>query len=168
MLPTNHEFWYNPLPKLLKDLTTTPKGLLQKEVRNRLKIFGPNEISTTKERTVFYQLLRRLKNPLVILLLLTSLVSLLLKQTSDFFIIIVMVFMSVALDFFQEYTANQAAKKLRDSITLKAKVLREGSLRVIPVKELVPGDVVYLKAGDMIPADGRLIWENHLGAVLDN
>lgn len=162
MLTINHTFWHAPLPQLLQSLHATQEGLAQEDAVKRLQIFGPNEISPRKDLIVFYQLLGRFKNPLVILLLVTSLISLLLRQTNDFFIIIVMVFMSVILDFFQEYTANQAAKKLRDSIALKTKTLRDGSLQVILVKELVPGDVVYLKAGDMIPADGRLIWENHL------
>jgi Mg2+-importing ATPase len=70
--------------------------------------------------------------------------------------------MRVAFDFFQEYSANQAAKKLKDSMALKAKVLRDYALETIPAKNIVPGDIIYLKAGDMIPADGRLLWENHL------
>ncbi|MBY0500654.1 MAG: magnesium-translocating P-type ATPase [Alphaproteobacteria bacterium] len=162
MLTINPDFWQNPLSQVLQSLNTTQQGLSQSEAINRLKRFGSNKISPKKETLVIYQLLQRLKNPLVILLLVTSLISLLLRQTSDFFIILIMVFMSVILDFFQEYTANQAAKKLRDSIALKAKVLRNDTLQVASVKNLVPGDIVYLKAGDMIPADGRLIWENHL------
>lgn len=162
LLIINNDFWQNPLSQIFQDLNATQNGLSQPEVINRIKKFGTNEISPQKETLAIYQLLRRLKNPLIILLLVTSLISLLLRQTSDFFIITVMVFMSVVLDFFQEYTANKAAKKLRDSLTLKAKVLRDGSLHIVPVKNLVPGDIVYLKAGDMIPADGRLVWANHL------
>ncbi len=162
MLTKNLDFWQSPLSQVLQSFNTTQQGLSQSEAINRLKKFGSNEISPKKETLVIFQLLRRLKNPLIILLLVTSLISLLLRQTSDFFIITAMVFMSVILDFFQEYTANQAAKKLRDSLALKAKVLRNGALQVVPVKNLVPGDIVYLKAGDMIPADGRLVWENHL------
>lgn len=158
----NHDFWYKPLRQLLHDLNVDEDGLAQIEATKRLKIFGKNEISPRKEILVLYQLLRRFKNPLVILLLLICLVSLFLKQKSDFFIIIVMVFMSIALDFFQEYSANQAAKKLRDSIAHKVKVLRDKVLKVVFASELAPGDIVHLKAGDMVPADGRLIWENHL------
>lgn len=162
LLSIHQEFWNLPLLHLLQTLKTSLDGLNHKEVLKRLKKFGPNEISLGKETVVFYQLLRRFKNPLVILLLVTCFGALILKQRSDFFIIVIMVFMSIAVGFFQEYSANQAAKKLRELIVLKAKVLRDGCVKVLPVKDLVPGDIVYLKAGDLVPADGRLLWENHL------
>jgi Mg2+-importing ATPase len=155
-------FWYQPVKLILKNLSTTQDGLSQREAITRLKSYGRNELSATQESHVILQLLRRFKSPLVILLLITSVISLLLKQTSDSIIIIVMVFFSVGLDFIQEYSANQAAKKLKESISLKAKVLRNGKLENVAVQTLVPGDIVYLTAGDMIPADGRILWENHL------
>lgn len=154
--------WQSSLSEIYQLLTTSEKGLSQKEADSRLEEYGVNEISPTRESLVIFQFLRRFKSPLVILLLVTCIVALLLHQKSDFYIIMVMVFLSVGLDFIQEYSANKAAKKLRDSIALKATVLREGIVQELPVKELVPGDIVYLHAGDMIPADGRLIWSNYL------
>ena len=162
MKPIDLNFWHEPLANLLQNLNASESGLTHAEVIKRSKKFGKNEISSSKKITVLHQLLRRFKNPLVVLLLVTSLVSLVLKQNSNFLIIIVIVFFGVALDFFQEYSANKSAKKLQESIALKAKVLRDNILKSVLTKSLVPGDIVYLKAGDMIPADGRLIWENHL------
>lgn len=162
MQPIELNFWLEPLSKLLCNLNASEKGLASAEVNKRSKIFGVNELSPKKQITVLHQLLRRFKNPLVILLLVTSLISLVLKQNSNFLMIIIIVFLGVALDFFQEYSANKSAKKLQESIALKAKVLRNNVLKVVPTKNLVPGDIVHLKAGDMVPADGRLIWENHL------
>jgi Mg2+-importing ATPase len=158
----NKNFWNEPISNLIKDLNSNEKGLSQTEATSRLKTLGANEISSGRQTVVFYQLLRRFMNPLVLLLLITSLVSLMLGQTNDFIIILVIITLSVGLDFYQEYSANQAAKKLKESIGLQAQVLRGGSLQTIPVKEIVPGDVVYLSAGSMVPADGRVLWENHL------
>lgn len=162
MQPADPNFWHQPLANLLKSLNASESGLTQVEAFRRSKKFGKNQISSAKKITVLHQLLRRFKNPLVILLLATAFVSLILQQNSNFFIITIIVLLGVALDFSQEYSANKSVKKLQESIALKAKALRDNILRDVAAKNLVPGDIVYLKAGDMIPADGRLIWENHL------
>lgn len=162
MQPVDLNFWYEPLANLLKNLNISESGLTQVEAFKRSKKFGKNEISSAKKITVLHQLLRRFKNPLVVLLLVTAFVSLILQQNSNFLIITIIVLLGVVLDFSQEYSANKSAKKLQDSIALKAKTLRDNVLKEVNTKNLVPGDIVYLSAGDMIPADGRLIWENHL------
>jgi Mg2+-importing ATPase len=160
--PIDQNFWHESLSQLLHNLNTSEKGLSHTEAAKRLKIFGPNEISPRKRITVVHQLLRRFSNPLVLLLIATCLISLALNQKSDSLIIVIIISIGIAFDFFQEYSANKAVKKLQDSIALKSNIIRDNTLKNIMTRFLVPGDIVYLKAGDMVPADGRLIWENHL------
>ena len=162
MQSTSPDFWNEPLSNILKSLNTSEKGLSQSTAIKRLKLFGKNELLSKKSMTITHQLLRRFKNPLVILLLIICTVAFMLDQKLDCLIIIVIIGLGIALDFFQEYSSSQAVKKLQESITLKAKVLRDGIVNIIKNKNLVPGDIVYLKAGDMVPADGRLLWKNHL------
>lgn len=162
MQSTSPDFWNEPLSNILKSLNTSEKGLSHVAATKRLKIFGKNELSSEKRMTIAHQLLRRFKNPLVMLLLIICAVAFILNQKLDCLIIIVIIGLGIALDFFQEYSSSQAVKKLQESITLKAKVLRDGTITTLKNKNLVPGDVVYLAAGDMVPADGRLLGENHL------
>jgi len=103
------------------------------------------------------QYLAHFKNPLVLILLLASALSALLGELTNFFIIAVIVLASVTLDFFQEYRAHHAAEKLRQSIAVRTRVLRDGSEISLPLVEIVPGDVVLLKAGDLVPADGLVL-----------
>lgn len=162
MKKLHRDYWHIPLVNLLLRLDTNQNGLTEDEAQIRLSKFGYNDISPPKKSMVIFQFLERFKNPLVILLLFTCVVAFVLKERSDFFIIMIIVLLSVTLDFFQEYSANNAAEKLRQSIALKVRVLRDGILTSLSSKELVPGDIVYLKAGDMVPADGRLVRGNHL------
>ena len=99
----------------------------------------------------------RLANPLVLVLLVASGVSLLTHELTSSVIIAVIVLMSVALDFVQERRADNAAERLRGSVTLRASTLRDGTAREVPARELVPGDVVLLSAGSLVPADARLL-----------
>jgi Mg2+-importing ATPase len=162
MQSTSPNFWDNSLSNILKNLNTSEKGLSTAAAKKRLKIFGKNELLSKRKITIAHQLLRRIKNPLVMLLLMICAVAFVLDQKLDFLIIIVIIGIGITIDFFQEYSSSQAVKKLQESISLKAKVLRDGTVNIIKNKYLVPGDVVYLEAGDMVPADGRLFWENHL------
>jgi Mg2+-importing ATPase len=99
----------------------------------------------------------RFQNPLVLLLIAAGAVSAVVHEQASFVIICVMVLASVTLDFIQEYRADQAVRRLRDSIANTAQVFRESHVEDLLVAELVPGDVVQLSAGDRVPADGRLL-----------
>ena len=98
------------------------------------------------------QLLRLFANPLVIILLVASLISFALGQGVDAGIIISMVLLGVAINFWQSYRSEQAAEKLRASVTPTATAQRDGRWQEIPVRSVVPGDVVRLSAGDLVPA----------------
>ena len=103
------------------------------------------------------ELLSRFGNPLVLLLLAASAVSALTGEVASFGIVTIIVVMSVTLDFVQEHRAGLAAERLRASVAVRATVLRDGAAREVPVSELVPGDVIRLAAGDLVPADGQVL-----------
>lgn len=132
-------------------------GLSSEEAKARLARFGPNLFRDTQRRSLLRQYLSRFKNPLVIILLAASAISAFTGEVTNFLIISCIVLMSVTLDFVQEYRANAAAQRLRQSVALRTRVLRDGQSLELAVSELVPGDVLELAAGDMIPADARVL-----------
>jgi len=136
------------------------KGLSSKEAKLRLAKFGPNLLGTRQADSLILQYLSRFKNPLVIILLVASIVSAFTGEVTNFVIIISMIFLSVTLDFVQEHRANASAEKLRLSVALRAVVIRDQNPTEVAVSKLVPGDVVMLSAGNLIPADGILIDAN--------
>jgi Mg2+-importing ATPase len=132
-------------------------GLSAAEAAARLARYGPNQITTHRRRAIVFEFLARFRNPLVLLLLAASAVSALTGDLASFVIISAMVIMSVTLDFVQEHRAGRAAERLKASVAVRASVLRDGTVRELPVAEVVPGDVVRLAAGDLVPADGRVL-----------
>ncbi len=146
-----------PLDSLLNEIGGTADGLSDAEADARLARFGANDLTAVRRRPLWLQFLDRLHNPLLIILLLASGFSAAAGDLYSFAIVVVIVLVSVVLDFVQEVRANTTIDDLRRSVALKAKVLRDGRERELPVERLVPGDVVRLVAGDLVPADGRLI-----------
>jgi Mg2+-importing ATPase len=155
-------WWQQPLPGLLAELRASTTGLTGAEPAARLAQYGSNVFRDQPERPLLYQFLRRFGNPLVLILLAASVISALSGEVASFFIIIAMVLASVLLDFVQEYHAGEAARRLRQSVQIRASVLRDGVAKEIPVSDVVPGDVVVLAAGSLVPADGRLLEARHL------
>lgn len=149
-------WWLEPLREEEAARIARYPGLSDLEAKARLIQFGPNLFRKRRERSLLLQYLTRFKNPLVIILLVASAVSALSGEATNFLIISLIVLLSVTLDFLQEYRANEAAKKLRQSVSVRAFVIRENKPVEVPVTEVVPGDVVLLSAGDLIPADGRV------------
>ena len=146
-----------PLAGLLDALGSRATGLTSAEGRRLLKQHGRNELRDASERPLLLQLLRRFRNPLVLILIAASGVSALTGDIASFAIIAGMVLLSVVLDFVQEYRAGQSAHRLRQSVQLRVRALRDGVARDLPTAQLVPGDVVLLAAGSLVPADGRLV-----------
>ena len=146
-----------PLPSILAQLETSARGLGQEEASRRLKMVGPNVLDGHARFTALRAFISRFQNPLVLLLIAAGAVSAVVHERASFTIICVMVLASVTLDFIQEYRADRAVRRLRDSIANTAQVLRESHIAVVPVEALVPGDVVQLSAGDRVPADGRVL-----------
>ena len=132
-------------------------GLSSAEAALRLAKFGPNLFRDHQERPLLLQFLSRFKNPLVILLLVASGISALTGDVTNFLLIAFMVLFSVTLDFVQEHRAGKAAASLKETVSVRATVVRDGKPIEIPVADVVPGDLVVLSAGDMIPADGKVL-----------
>lgn len=132
-------------------------GLTSREAANRLQQYGPNSFRDTHTRALWLQFLARFKNPLVVVLLLASFVSAMTGEVTNFAIISGIVLLSVTLDFVQEYRAHAAADQLKQSVSVRARVLRDSTTTTLPVSQVVPGDVVLLSAGDLVPADGLLL-----------
>jgi P-type Mg2+ transporter len=142
---------------LLSDLRTSLAGLTQSEVEERARASGPNEIAQERKQGWPGRLLKIVRNPLVILLTTLSAVSFLTGDARAGSVMALMVCLSVGLRFLQEARADAAAEKLKAMIHVTATVVRDGAAREIPLRDLVPGDIVKLAAGDMIPGDVRLL-----------
>ena len=133
------------------------EGLTGAEAARRLAVYGPNEAAPVRRLSPVVQLFHLLTNPLVIILLVASAIAASLGQQVDALIIVTMVALGVAINFWQSYRSQQAAERLRSSVNPTATVLRDGAWLETPVRNVVPGDVFRLSAGDLVPADGRLL-----------
>ena len=142
---------------LLQSLRTTPAGLTQTEAEQRARTSGPNEVAQERQQGWLGRLLKIIRNPLVILLSTLSAVSYSTGDVRAGTVMAAMVFLSVALRFLQEARADAAAAKLKAMIHVTATVMRDGAAREMPLRDLVPGDIIKLSAGDMIPGDVRLL-----------
>ena len=150
-------WWLKPLSGDGAGLATDAAGLTSAEARSRLAEFGPNVFHDRQQQSLFVQFLSRFKNPLVVLLLVASAISALTGEVTNFLIISALVLFSVTLDFVQEHRAGKAAESLRQSVSVRATVVRDGKPLETAVTEVVPGDLALLSAGDMIPADGLVL-----------
>lgn len=159
--PKKPLFWQIPKIHLLEELQSSENGLSSEDTKIRLKSFGPNTLKTPP-RHLFRQIGTRLLNPLTIILILASAISAYSGEITGFIIINLIIILSVILDFFQQYRAEKAAEKLQASVAIRASVLRDGISREAPVSELVPGDVIHLSAGDLVPADGIVLESKNL------
>lgn len=148
----NTAWWLQPPPP-----TDPDRGLSAQQAAEMRRRYGENRFIEHRELPVWRQYLSHFKNPLVLILLLASMVSAMLGELTNFFIIALIVLASVTLDFLQEHRAHHAAEKLKQSIALRTRVVRDGVQQSIVVSEIVPGDIVRLKAGDLVPADGLVI-----------
>ncbi len=168
-----------PIDTVLEKLGSSTDGLLDREAAERLEQHGQNTVSHEAVKSIPHQLLDRFKNPLNILLLVLAAVSFSMGDKESSAIISVMVLLSVFLSFLQEYRSSNAAEKLRAMVSTTATVLRKdkragvpkevsdafnirlnphgSEKKEIPIEKLVPGDIIHLSAGDMIPADIRLL-----------
>ncbi len=144
-------------PLALDKLGTTANGLSEEAAQARLEEHGPNVVAQEHRHGKLVLLGKALINPLVILLLILAAVSFLTGDNRAGTVMSLMVVLGVVLRFVQESRADTAAARLKSMISVTATVVREGRTREIPLADLVPGDVVRLAAGDMIPADLRLI-----------
>jgi Mg2+-importing ATPase len=143
--------------ELFEKFKTMQKGLSQEEAERRLDEYGYNEPAKRKKRTIAFELFSKFLNPLVIVLLIIATFSLYFGQIPSAVLVMLMAIMSVMLSFIQEHRAGKEAEKLSEMVRATATVFRNGRAQEIKIREVVPGDIVDLFAGDMIPADLRII-----------
>jgi len=143
--------------EILQRLNTSLAGLSEEEAAERLDVFGPNEVAQERKHEWLHRLWLAVRNPLVILLTILATVSYATGDLRAGTVMLLMVVLGVSLRFVQETKANNAAAKLKAMIKVTATVVRDGQAKEIPLQKLVPGDIVKLSAGDMIPADVRLL-----------
>lgn len=160
MKPVPDDYWQRPGQDILDALDSGAGGLAEEEAVRRLGMFGPNRIAEGQRRHLLVDLGRRLANPLVAILLVASAIAGATGDGVSFVIIVSMVLLSTGLDMVQERRAEATAEALKQSIALTALVLRDGVRKELPVERLVPGDIVSLAAGDLVPADGLVIEAN--------
>ena len=155
-------FWSIKIDEAFKQVNSSTEGLQENEIEKRRNISGPNTIKSSKKQTSFLLFLNQFKNPITIILFLASILSYILQDKTNAIIIIVIVVISSGLGFWQEKAAGNAIAKLLAMVRITANIIRDKKAREIPIEEIVPGDVVILDAGDMIPADCLLIESNEL------
>ncbi|MDR3531667.1 MAG: magnesium-translocating P-type ATPase [Rhodopila sp.] len=151
------EFWTRTTDELTAALGSGVDGLTPDEAARRLVQYGRNRAAAPDRPPAWRRFAGRFANPLVMILLFASALSAATGDVASFVIVGSIVLLSVLLDFAQETRAQNAVDALQAKVALRARVRRGGAEIVVPVAELVPGDVVQLRAGDLVPGDGRLL-----------
>ncbi|PVX23353.1 MAG: hypothetical protein CW691_10805 [Candidatus Bathyarchaeum sp.] len=143
--------------QLLESLKATEKGLNTQEAERRLQEYGPNELATKKGTSALSIFLGQFKDIFVIMLLVAICISVAINELVDAATIATIVFLNAIVGFIQEYRSEKAMEAMKQLTAPKARVLRDGKEQFIQSREIVPGDIVLLEAGDRIPADARLL-----------
>ncbi len=143
--------------EVVKYFNTSQNGLSSEQAAERLEYYGPNELARQHKHSAIKEFLLHFKSPLVIILLIAGIVSGFLGEIANTIIILVIIFVSVILGYYQENKAEKAAQLLKQKVTSTATVIRDSIKQEIKFPEIVPGDIIYLSAGDIAPADARVI-----------
>ena len=146
-----------PTEEILKRLNTTQQGLTSDQAAENLETYGSNELAKVHKHSAIKEFLLHFKSPLVIILLIAGIITGILGEVANTAIIFVIIFVSVILDYYQESKAEKAAQLLKQKVTTTATVLRDNSKQEVKLPEIVPGDIIFLSAGDIAPADARVI-----------
>jgi Mg2+-importing ATPase len=141
----------------LKALNTRPEGLTSNEAKARLLKYGENRPIESKRKSLIIRIIEVFKDPLILLLSFMAIISFITGDMKAAIVIMAMVLMSSALRLSQELKADNAAEKLKEMVKTTATVSRDGKKQDIPLHLLVPGDIIHLSAGDLVPADVRII-----------
>ena len=152
-----NSFWDLSIEDAYKKVNAGAKGLDDSEVSRRLKQYGPNTLKSNANTSMFILFISQFKSPITILLIIAAILSAGLGDISDTLIILCIIILSSLLGFWQEKGAANAVKELLKMVRLKCRVIRSGTSKEIAVEEVVPGDIVTLSAGDIIPGDCLII-----------
>ncbi|KIA77257.1 magnesium-translocating P-type ATPase [Parachlamydia acanthamoebae] len=158
MLDTSQSFWSLSIQEILKGIETNlENGLSDAEAKKRLRIYGDNVLKVKKSKGTLQLLFAQFNTPLIYMLLFAAGLSLLLYDRTDALIIFGIIAISTLLSFYQERSAVKAMEQLLKIVQIKAAVIRSAQKKEIPIEEVVPGDIVELHAGDIIPADSYVL-----------
>jgi H+-transporting ATPase len=149
------------IDELLGELSSSENGLSSSEAKDRLEKFGSNEISEKKVNPI-KKFLGYFWGPIPWMIEIAAVLSAIIQHWEDFWIIFVLLLLNASVGFWQEHKAENAIELLKKKLALKAKVLRDGKWQEIPSKDLVPGDVVRVRLGEIIPADIKLMKGDYL------
>jgi P-type Mg2+ transporter len=150
-------YWSQPIEEQLTALKSQVVGLSSEEALQRLSVVGPNRLVSKTKTTPWMLFLNQFKSPIVIILLFATGVSALVSDWADAVVILLIVLGSALVSFYQEYNAGNAVGQLQARVMLKSNVMRDGQSVAIPSEAIVPGDIVLLSAGSLVPADGQVI-----------
>jgi Ca2+-transporting ATPase len=154
------EYHLAPVADIARELATSPTGLAAATARQRLAEYGPNELAGGQQKTVWQLLLHQLADVMILVLLAAAGVSVLVGEAKSAYVILAIVVLNAAVGFLQEYRADKALEALQKMAASHALILRDGQPATVLTVELVPGDLVLLEAGNVIPADVRFL-ETH-------
>ncbi len=150
-------FWSLKKEEILSSLSCTEKGLSQSSAETRLKQYGHNTFKANSKSTFIILFLSQFKSPITLLLIGAALLSMFLGDFSDAIIILIIILISSALGFWQEKGAANAVNELLKMVQIRCHLVRDGKGTELPVENTVPGDVVILTAGDVIPGDSLIL-----------
>ena len=159
---SDNAFWSLSAQEQLKQLSTTPQGLSSEEASRRIKRYGANRLNNNKEAGNIQLFFAQFKSSIILILLFATGLSFFLHDRLDAAIILTIVLISGCLGFWQEKGAASAVKKLLAMVQITVSVLRDGIATEIPSENLIPGDIILLKAGDIIPGDCLLLESDNL------
>jgi H+-transporting ATPase len=145
-----------PLAEVEKKLGSSPDGLTQAEAQNRLTQYGPNEL-VEKKTNLLLKFLGYFWGPIPWMIEVAVILSGVVRHWPDFFIILLLLVANAVVGFWEEHTAGNAIEALKAQLAIKARVKRDGKWVNPPARELVPGDVIRMRLGDIVPADARLL-----------
>lgn len=151
------QFSRKSIDELFSELDTSFEGLSDDEREKRIELFGLNEPGKKVKRSLILEILLKFANPLVVALLVIATASIFLSNKIGAYLIYLIAVISVTLSFFQENKADKEAEKLSEMVSSTATVYYKSLHKEIKIKDIVPGDIVYLSAGDMVPADIRIL-----------
>src|ERR1700712_1599078 len=163
MQPTPQQpFWHYTVQEAFSLMKSDENGITEQEAADRKKAFGPNSLKEKINTTGLLLFLRQFKTPVTLLLIGAAILSMIVGDTVDSYIIFTIIIVSSLLGFWQEKGAADAVSQLYKMIQVKCTVLRDKQTKEIPVEDVVPGDIILLSAGALIPADCLLISSKEL------
>lgn len=143
--------------EVLKELQVTEKGLSNKEVEERVKKYGKNQLNEEEKISTLEVFLSQFKDFLVIILIIASIISAISGNIESTIVILVVIVINAILGTVQHIKAEESINSLKSLSSPKTKVLRNGEKVELPSEEIVPGDIIFIEAGDLVPADGRVL-----------